>query len=313
MLGARDVERGEEARRAIVAAAGGGPGGDDPSIEFNVQVLPLDTSEMSSVRAFAFAVSKLHGAVDVVVGAAAEIGAQRRHTRVGIVDKGFATNHLGLQSLLTQLEPALRAGAAGPSALLAEGEASQPRSRVVIVGSRLEAKGQVDCDALECTRGEHIRDPRPESMQESSNPQSYRVLKGGKFEPMLHYADSKHANQLLATQLAARWRAAGERISVFSVTPGMVDTGLWRDFPLWYRALTYPVRAIGLRSAEEAAAGVVYACTAAALEPAALSGAYLSDGKEIEPSEPSQDAAKAARLYELCAWLIAREERGEQY
>ena len=32
--------------------------------------------------------------------------------------------------------------------------------------------------------------------------------------------------------------AAGEKVDVAAVTPGMVNTGLWSHFPLWYRALT---------------------------------------------------------------------------
>ena len=84
----------------------------------------------------------------------------------------------------------------------------------------------------------------------------------------------------------------------------MVHTSLWRHFPAWYQALTYPVRAVALRSADEAAQGVVYA--SAAVQAEGKSGAYLSDGVEIEPSEGARDVKAAARLYQVCEELIGR-------
>ena len=143
---------------------------------------------------------------------------------------------------------------------------------------------------------------------------------------MLRYADTKLCNMLLAAALAERWR--GKAVDVLAVTPGMVHTGLWRHFPQWYQALTYPVRALALRSADDAAQGVVFA--AAAIEADGKSGArtllppprsrrtlgvltvwpgklgaYLSDGLEVEPSQGAKDGKAAARLYEVCGELIA--------
>ena len=57
--------------------------------------------------------------------------------------------------------------------------------------------------------------------------------------------------------------------SVSSLTPGMVHTGLWRHFPRWYQALTYPIRAVALRSADDAVAALDR-LRAAGSDPAAI-------------------------------------------
>ena len=152
------------------------------------------------------------------------------------------------------------------------------------MGSRLEARGLVEPDVVQQTRGAQL------SAEFDSR------------DPMNRYADTKRCNALLATALAARWR--GQPIDVLSVTPGMVHTRLWRNFPQWYQALTYPIRAVALRSADDAALGVVYA--AAALEVDGKSGAYLSDGVEVQPSQGAKDIAVAGRLFEVCSEIIGR-------
>ena len=155
----------------------------------------------------------------------------------------------------------------------------------MIVGSRLETRGLVEPDVVQQTRGAQLNS-------------SYAAR-----DPMLRYADTKRCNALLATALAGRWE--GQPVDVLTVTPGMVHTGLWRHFPQWYQALTYPIRAVALRSADDAAQGVVFA--AAALEAEGKSGAYLSDGVEVQPSQGALDTAVAGRLYEVCSEIIGKD------
>ena len=92
---------------------------------------------------------------------------------------------------------------------------------------------------------------------------------------MDHYAATKHANMLLAQHLYDKWRGRGPR--VFTVTPGMVDTSLWRNFPLWYRAVTYPIRRVALRTPDEAALGVVWA--ALSVEAEEMEQAHTLEGR----------------------------------
>mmetsp|Transcript_24862 Transcript_24862/g.80951 ORF Transcript_24862/g.80951 Transcript_24862/m.80951 type:complete len:397 (-) Transcript_24862:143-1333(-) len=272
VVGSRDQGRGEAARRGILASVGGTL--PAPRCE----VLPLDLSDLGSVRTFADECRRRHaGNISVVVAVAAEIVYEEGRQAASGADLSFATNQLGLQALLAELEPELgsspRRGASGLRA----------NRRVVIVGSRLEARGSVDPEVVHSTGGA-------------------RLNKGwaGR-DAMLRYADTKLCNMLLAATLAERWR--GKAVDVLAVTPGMVHTGLWRHFPQWYQALTYPVRALALRSADDAAQGVVFA--AAAIEADGKSGAYLSDGLEVEPSQGAKDGKAAARLYEVCGELIA--------
>ena len=154
----------------------------------------------------------------------------------------------------------------------------------MIVGSRLETRGVVEPEVVQQTRGAQL-----------SSDFATR-------DPMRRYADTKRCNALLATALAARWR--GQPVDVLSVTPGMVHTGLWRNFPQWYQALTFPIRAVALRSADDAAQGVVYA--AAALEADGKSGVYLSDGVEVQPSQGALDTALAGRRFEVCNEIIGQ-------
>ena len=74
----------------------------------------------------------------------------------------------------------------------------------------------------------------------------------------------------------------------------MVNSGLFRSFPAWYRLLTWPVRALYLRTPAEAAEGVVWALTAEAV--GGESGSYYADGVAVEPSAAAQDDELAERL-----------------
>jgi len=303
ILGSRNDARGQAARTSILTNNSSGGGGDDEGEQHadpsSVQVLPLDVSDGQSIQRFVDRVVEVYGEVDVVVAAAAEVLTEEGLTTEGGVDLGFATNHLGLQGVVCGLEAALRHAGNG------EGDDGRRRPRVVIVGSRLEQRGEIDIDILTETKGASIRRAAPASGENVAVPPPPTPKSASIFDPVNAYANTKHANMLLLTHLAERWKGgagAGPNVEVFAVTPGMVDTGLWRHFPLWYRTLTYPVRATALRTAEEAAEGVVYAATAKALD--GRSGAYLSDGVEVEPSEGSRDEKKARMLFQVCERLM---------
>ena len=221
----------------------------------------------------------------MVVSAAAEIHTEPSTTSHGL-DTSFATNHLGLHAMLQQLEPALlhRSQMEGVG-----------RPRVVLIGSRLETKGStlLSIPTLESTNGKRY--------------DTEKVL-----SPMDRYATTKFGNMLLAQSLSDRWRERGGP-SVYVLTPGMVNTGLWRNFPVWYRALTWPLRTVALRTTEEAALGVVWAVTAVEAEKLQVKGSYvyLSDGTSIEPSTAARDSAMAQKLYGVCEGLIrsAKQEK----
>mmetsp|Transcript_54915 Transcript_54915/g.147032 ORF Transcript_54915/g.147032 Transcript_54915/m.147032 type:complete len:358 (-) Transcript_54915:15-1088(-) len=277
VLGARSAERGEATRLSLLQGAGG---------RGTVEVLPLDLASPSSALSFSKTVAeRFPGGVQALVCCAAEIRTEPSLTPEG-VDLALATNHLGAHALTRGLEASLRRGAAA-------GGSDSHRSRVVLVGSRLEKRAALDVPELVASRGARLGQARAE---------------GQRFDPMLHYADTKRANMLLALALHERWRREGAGVDVLTVTPGMVDTNLWGNFPPWYRILTRPVRWAFLRTPAEAAQGVVYA--AAAVEAEGLSGLYLSDGVPLEPSPGSRDSKAADSLYQFCEELVAAASSG---
>lgn len=200
---------------------------------------------------------------DLVLACAAEVNTTPGETSTDGFDKTFATNHIGLQALLQEIH-------------------DKRPSKVVIVGSKLERKGLVDPTVVKKTGGKQLNH-RPET----------------EWTAVKHYGDTKLCNQLLVTALADRW----PHTKVYSVSPGMVDTSLWRNFPLWFRVLTWPVRRLALRTPQDAALGVVYACASSEAESEA-SGSFFVDGKVELPSEESANSEKAKSLWKIVENLI---------
>lgn len=267
IIGARDLARGK-ALSADLRQLGDSTGG-------GVTVLSLDLADSDSAAKFSVAAQRVANergdGIHTVVCSAAEIRCAQAFSRHG-VDVTFATNHLGPHQLLEDLVPVLRT--TGSKAR---------RARVVLLGSRLERQGLLDLVLL---RDRGLPDPR--------------ILQAP-FNPMQNYATSKLANMHLATALSRRLQGAS--VDVLVLSPGMVHTGLWSQFPSWYRALTYPVRALFLRSSADAAEGVVFAV--AAKEAEGLVHAYLYDGRPLEASPAAQDSAVAEELFNLCSDIVA--------
>jgi len=261
IIGSRDAVRGEDAAERIRASSSSGS---------TVEVLPLDLADSSSVNSFVKKIRKFHGGIDLLISAAAEIHNKPLITSNGM-DATFCSNHLGLQQFVVGMEPSL---------MRANG-IQDGRSRVVIIGSRLENKGIIDPFVLQESRGLQLR-PGGSSWN----------------DPLQHYADTKLANQLFVTEISRQWR---DSVDVVSVSPGMVNTSLWRNFPSWYQMVTYPLRSLGLRDPDDAAKGVVFAAIARGVK----SGSLLLDGKPIQPSENGKDPVLAAKLFKVCNQLLS--------
>jgi len=235
------------------------------------------------------------------------------------------TNHVCHQGLLQLLEPNLLASAQNaPKVKGQSGEETKAWPRIILVGSRLEKRGGeiLDLDAIEESKGARITPLTTPSVNDCPDA---RQLPNNAFDPMMHYAATKHANMLLAQQLSAHYRdlsrsemPVSRMPGIYVITPGMVHTGLWRNFPTWYRALTYPLRAIGLRSADDAAKGVVFAAASAMETRTSNAGAnpdnlnidsyvYLSDGIPIEPSARARDKDRALRLFSLSELVFSHD------
>jgi NAD(P)-dependent dehydrogenase (short-subunit alcohol dehydrogenase family) len=124
VLACRDRSRGDAVAAAINAKA---------EAE-RAAVMPVDTSDQGSIRAFAGAYRDTYGSVDVLVNNAGVLLADRE-TSVGGIEVTFATNVLGYYLVTAELLEALRAGAP---------------SRVVNVASTFA--GDLDLDDLQFER-----------------------------------------------------------------------------------------------------------------------------------------------------------------
>ena len=269
IIGSRDADRGAKAKVYIESSS---PPGAPP-----VSVLPLDTSSIISVQGFAHTILDKHPPSPsrpfIFVGAAASINtsADQPLSPEGY-DLDFHTNHLGLQALISELSPLI----------------SSPGCRIVIVGSKLERQGKLDITALKSSSGTKLRETPPD----------------GSRGPVAHYSDTKLANHLLSTHLPKVYPSS----TTFIVSPGMVNTGLWRNFTPAYRAVTYPIRSLALRTAGEAAEGVFYACAAESSGKMG-SAVFLVDGVEQNQSEKAEDKELAKELFEVCRGLIEKKKR----
>lgn len=117
VLTARDVTKGEAARRGVLAAV---PGAD-------ISVEQLDLASLAGVRAFAEKVLA-GGAVDVLIANAGVMALPRSVTEDGF-ETQFGVNHLGHFALTGLLLPALR---------------ERPGARVVVMTSAAAFSGRID-------------------------------------------------------------------------------------------------------------------------------------------------------------------------
>jgi retinol dehydrogenase 12 len=155
--------------------------------------------------------------------------------------------------------------------LLDKLRASAP-ARVIVVSSEAHRRGALDFGDLMNTAGSGA---------------------------MATYARSKLANVLFARELAAR--LAGSGITVNCLHPGVVDTHLFHDSPLWLRALLGSLGRLFMLSPAQGARTSVYLATAP--EVADRSGGYYRNCRLDTPSRAAQSDADAARLWQESARL----------
>jgi NAD(P)-dependent dehydrogenase (short-subunit alcohol dehydrogenase family) len=191
--------------------------------------MELDLSDPASVHRFVKEFREKYDRLDGLVNNAATLSPTLQRTPGAGHELTWATNHAGPVLLTALLLPLMQASA----------EPGKRTTRIVTVASRLERRGQCDPDFLAAQQG----------MTRPLDPKSG-------YDPMGTYCDTKLCNMLHATSLAGFLDP--EHVTVATVTPGMVNTGLFRSYPVWYRAVTWPVRALYLRPPSEAAEGVVW-------------------------------------------------------
>ena len=272
IVGGRDMTRRDALIEELAA--------EHVATQGKCDVLPLDLADATSVAAFAADVETLcGGSLHGLLNNASVIECEHRRTEAGL-ETTFATNVLGPFHLTNSLLPMLlKTGAIshkGADAELhqhkgADQHKAAENSRIIFVGSRLDSKGWVDPAAL-LTVGAMFQEERASSKTGIPGLQTKRT------SAMLVYACSKLCTSLLSAELHRRLR--GLPIDCLCVSPGMVNTELWRNYPQWYRALTWPFRRFYLRTPEEAAAGVVLCLVAPQF--ANMGGQFIADGKVLQ-------------------------------
>lgn len=146
---------------------------------------------------------------------------------------------------------------------------SAPQGRVVVVSSRMHRLGQIDIDSF---RGRRF------------------------YNPLAAYAQSKLANLLFAQELARR--TAATRMTVNSLHPGTVATGLLRDLPLamrWLSRQFQDSRETGARTS---------LILASAPELARVRGRYFVDGRPTRPAHAARDSGLAEQLWQMSERLV---------
>ena len=116
---------------------------------------------------------------------------------------------------------------------------------------------------------------------------------------MRAYARSKLANVLFSNELARRLQGTG--VTSNSLHPGRVATNIWSGAPLWTKPYIHFFLRPTFITAEIGARTIVDLAVSPAFE--RTTGQYFEEGVAVLPSPLAQDAALAARLWEVSAAL----------
>lgn len=190
---------------------------------FKRETKPLDLCDRKSIEKFAKEVVQGGQDVDILINNAGTL--ETTYTEIDGIEKTLLTNHIGPAYLTTLLLPSLL-----------QRRQAVDDVRIVNVSSRLEKNGVLDYTA-----------PFTSLLHNGSSPSTHRDFTA--------YANSKQFSLLYTFQLAV----AHPTLTVNSVTPGMVNTSLSRNYSSLLLYLTYPLRAMFLKSADAGAESVVFA------------------------------------------------------
>ncbi|KAH7623221.1 hypothetical protein Ndes2526B_g01639 [Nannochloris sp. 'desiccata'] len=200
--------------------------------------------------------------VDILICNAGIVGGPLSYTKQGF-EQNIGVNHVGHFYLTQLLLPKLKAS----------GTVKTP-SRVVVVASLNYEIGGIDLEDLN--------------------------YENRKYNPIIAYSNSKLATMLFARQLAHRMKAENAPVSVVSLHPGLINTGLTRNLGLAGYITRFLARMTG-KSIPQGAATSVYCATASGIP----SGSYWEDCCQKEPKPNALDDEMARKLWEKTEELIA--------
>lgn len=211
-----------------------------------VELMQVDVSSMSSIRAFAEAAAEQHSAIDVLIHNAAYVnhGSPYRLSTDGI-ELTFATNVAGPYLLTALLEDRLRRS----------GDARVLNAGSNIVKHFFDPKLEIGFENL---RGENPYDP------------SFSVYR--------RYRDSKMALLVLTFEMAESLRSEGIRVNALQINGATMSKETIQRFSPKYRLIAR-VQNLFFPKPESVAETYYRLCTAKGL--ACVSGAYFNHRGEI--------------------------------
>lgn len=237
-----------------------------------VKIAEVDLASLQSVKDF---VAGFGGHVDYLICNAGVMAPPKRTETIDGLELQFQTNFLGhwLLSLLL-LDKQLQK---------AQQRADRPM-RIVMLSSLTHFGGKLNFDDLQAEK---------------------------KYSPFGQYAATKLATLITAKELNRRLDALGSKDLAVAVHPGIVDTMLARQYFL--QEIPGPLRSalkplldhmvfpMFLKSPQQAADDILYACTAAADE---VRGKYIADGAVSSCSSLADDEHMAKQLWRAAGKLI---------
>src|SRR5438445_10765105 len=111
---------------------------------------------------------------------------------------------------------------------------------------------------------------------------------------MKAHGRSKLGNVLYTRLLARKLAATG--VTVNSLHPGTVDTGIWSAAPAWTKPFIAILRRFAFISAEEGGRRIVQ--LVASPELSGTTGQYFENGRIVDPAPRARDDALARRLWQ---------------
>lgn len=258
--------------RVIMACRSGIPGkGEDVKRRTgnqDIEMVEVDYADTVSIQEFISTIKEKYSPLDIVISNAAMVPSQSRKTPQGI-EEMFMVNYLSKFIMINGLlkEDCLRKdGKEGP--------------RIVFVSS------------------ESHRNP------EAFDWDSFGVYKSyGMKKTVEYYGYYKLLLTTFAYELSRRLQANGRRpVSVFSLCPGPVNSGIAREAPAVFQPLMKLIFAIFFASPRKAAEPVIYLAVTKDLEGKPFDYLFKMSRKEID--EKASDEENGGKLWKLSEELV---------
>jgi NAD(P)-dependent dehydrogenase (short-subunit alcohol dehydrogenase family) len=236
----------------------------------DIEMVRVDYSDIVSIQKFIDTIKEKYAPLDIVISNAAMVPSQSRKTPQGL-EEMFMVNYLSKFIMINGLleENCLR-------------KDGKDNPRIVIVAS------------------ESHRHPV------AFNWDSFGVYKSyGMKKTVEYYGYYKLLLTTFAFELSRRLNSNGNRlVSVFSLCPGPVNSGIAREAPAFFQPLMKLVFALFFASPRKAAEPVVYLAVSKDLEGKTFDYLFKMSRKEID--EKATDEANGKKLWKFSEDLILR-------